>query len=151
MTTFSLLMTLHIVATIVWVGGMFFAHMALRPAVNDLLEPPVRLPLMHRVLSGFFPWVWVAIALLLITGYWVFLGIWGGKAGLHVHSMMGIGLVMMGIFAYIYFVPFRRMGKALNDQDIPVAGQQMAKIRALIGVNLVLGLITSVVATAKLF
>ena len=41
----SVAITLHLLAALIWVGGMFFAHMALRPAVNTMLEPPQRLPL----------------------------------------------------------------------------------------------------------
>jgi uncharacterized membrane protein len=145
----SFALTLHILATVIWVGGMFFAHMALRPAANDLLEPPVRLPLLRRVLSGFFLWVWISVGTLLATGFWIFLGLWAGKAGLYVHIMMGIGLLMMVIFSFIYFVPYRKMGIALDMQNIAQAGAQMARVRGLIGINLVLGLVTTVIAVVK--
>jgi uncharacterized membrane protein len=144
-------LALHLLAAIVWVGGMFFAHMALRPAAQELLEPPQRLPLLKKVLDRFFPWVWLAVILILITGYWVFLGPWQGQAGLYVHVMQGLGLVMAGLYSFIYFLPYRRMGRALEAGDIPAAGAHMAVIRRIIGINLVLGLITSVIAAAKPF
>ena len=143
--------TLHLLAVIVWVGGMFFAHMVLRPAANELLEPLQRLPLLKSVLDRFFPWVWLAIILILVSGYWIFLGLWGGHAGLYVHVMQGFGLVMVGLFSYVYFFPYRVMGHALRSGDIPLAGTQMVIIRRIIGVNLVLGLATTVIGTAKLF
>ena len=31
---------LHLLAAVIWVGGMFFAYMALRPVAASLLEPP---------------------------------------------------------------------------------------------------------------
>jgi hypothetical protein len=69
----------HILAAVIWVGGMFFAHMCLRPSAGPL-EPTVRLPLWHRVLSRFFPWVWLSILALLASGFaMVFLG-FGGRA-----------------------------------------------------------------------
>jgi len=37
--------TLHILGAVIWVGGMFFAYMALRPAIVETLEPPFRLKL----------------------------------------------------------------------------------------------------------
>ena len=147
----SFALTLHLIATIIWVGGMFFAHIALRPAANELLDPPVRLPLLWRVLGGFFPWVWASVLVLLVSGFWIFLGIWAGKAALYVHIMMALGLMMMAIFAFIYFVPFRKMGVALEEQNFPLAGAQMARIRGLIGINLIIGLVTSVIAAAKPF
>ena len=144
-------LVLHLLGTIVWVGGMFFAHMALRPAANGLLEPPARLPLLHRVLAGFFPWVWLSIVLILGSGYWVFLGLWSGQAGLYVHVMQGIGLLMVAIFCFIYFLPFRRMGLALEAGDLSAAAAQMALIRRLIATNLVLGLTTSVIGAGRFF
>lgn len=144
-------LALHLLAAMVWVGGMFFAHMALRPAAQELLEPPQRLPLLKRVLDRFFPWVWLAVILILATGYWVFLGPWQGQAGLYVHVMQGLGLVMAALYSFIYFVPYRRMGRALEAGDIPAAGAHMAVIRRIIGINLVLGLITSFIAAAKPF
>ena len=60
---------LHVLAAVVWVGGMFFAYAALRPVAVSQLEPPLRLALWAGVFSKFFPWVFVAIAILLITGF----------------------------------------------------------------------------------
>ena len=147
----SLALTLHLLATLVWVGGMFFAHMALRPAANEKLDPPQRLPLLQAVLDRFFRWVWLAILLILGSGYWIFFGIWGGQAGLYVHLMQGLGLLMVGLFLYLYFVPYRAMGAALAEGDLPAAGARMARIRKVIGVNLMLGLVTTVIASSKLF
>ena len=49
---------LHVMGVVVWVGGMFFAHMALRPAVQSL-APPERLPLLAATLSRFIAgWRW---------------------------------------------------------------------------------------------
>ena len=146
---FYLLLTLHLLATIIWVGGMFFAHMAMRQAANELLEPPQRLPFLKRVLDRFFRWVWLAVALILASGYWIFLVLLNARAGLHVHLMQGLGLVMTGLFCFVYFVPYRRMGAALERQDLPAAAAQMAMIRKIIGTNLVLGLVTTVIAASK--
>ena len=139
----SLAIALHQLATIVWVGGMFFAHLALRPAANQLLEPPQRLPLMLAVFNRFFPWVWTAIVLLWLSGYWLFLGLYGGKVGMHVHAMMGIAAVMTLIFVYLWSVPYRRMRAAVARADWPAAGADLAMIRKLILTNLALGLITA--------
>jgi uncharacterized membrane protein len=147
----NLALTFHLLATVVWVGGMFFAHMALRPVVNELLAPPVRLPLLNAVLRRFFTWVWLAVVLVLGTGYWVFLGPMGGQSGLYVHVMAAVGSLMALIFFYIYFVPYQAMTGALQRGDIPAAGQRMASIRKLIGFNLILGLLTTLVGASKLF
>ena len=41
----AIAITLHVIAAILWVGGMFFAWMVLRPVAAGQLEPPARLTL----------------------------------------------------------------------------------------------------------
>ena len=95
------LLTLHLLGVIVWVGGMFFAHMALRPAAVEVLEPPLRLPLMKRTLDRFFPWVWASIAAILSSGYLILFVMLRSGAGLHVQIMQGTGLIMVVLFCFI--------------------------------------------------
>lgn len=144
-----LAISLHMLSATVWVGGMFFAYMALRPAALEL-EPPVRLSLWSRTFARFFPWVWVSIALLLITGYWMILVSFGGfqNVGLYVHLMHGLGWLMILIFIYVFFVAYRGLNQALVTTDYPLAGQYLARIRQLIGFNLLVGLGTILVASA---
>ena len=139
----SVAILLHMLAAVVWVGGMFFAYMALRPAAGAL-EPPLRLPLWSRTFARFFPWVWAAVALLLLTGYWMVFQVFGGFAhsALYIHLMHGLGWIMALIFFYVYFIPYRRLDRALSVSDWPAAGAQLNRIRRLIGINLMLGLLT---------
>ncbi len=140
---------LHILAAVIWVGGMFFAYMALRPVAASLLEPPLRLPLWSQTFARFFPWVWAAVLLLPLTGYWMILGPFEGfaNAGWHIHLMQGTGWAMIALFLHVYFAPYRRMNRAIAIADWPAAAKQLAQIRRLIGINLVIGLVTVVVAT----
>ena len=106
--------TLHLLAVVIWVGGMFFAYMALRPAAAALLEPAQRLPLWAMTFARFFPWVWAAVILLPLTGYWMILNVFGGfgNLALYIHIMQGIGILMMLIFLHVFFAPYRRcMGR----------------------------------------
>ncbi|MFL6621819.1 MAG: CopD family protein [Sulfurifustis sp.] len=141
--------TLHILCAVLWVGGMFFAYVALRPVAADLLEPPLRLSLWARTFARFFPWVWAAIVILPITGYWTILYVFEGfrSAGIHVHVMQAIGWTMIVIFLHVYFAPFQRLKRAVAAKDWAAGGKQLGQIRRLIGINLILGLITVVVAT----
>lgn len=141
---------LHMLSVVVWVGGMFFAYMVLRPIAAEILEPQVRLKLWTRVFSAFFPWVWTAIATLLITGYGMLFGFFGGMKGapIYVHIMQGVGLVMMMIFAHIFFAPYKRLRRAVAAQDWQAGAAQLAQIRRSVGLNLILGLVVVLVATA---
>src|SRR5271165_3902929 len=94
----------HLLAAVVWVGGMFFAHQVLRPSAAAL-DPEVRLTLWSRVFDRFFPWVFAAIVLLLASGYGLVFDIYGGFPALpaYVNVMQGLGIVMMLLFLHLYF------------------------------------------------
>jgi len=143
------LIALHLLAAVVWVGGMFFAYMALRPVAATLLEPPQRLPLWTQTFVRFFPWVWLSILLLTATGYLMVLGVFGGMGavGLHVHLMQGLGGIMILMYMHMYFAPFQRMKRAVAAGDWPTGGQQLAQIRRIVGINLILGLLVAVIAS----
>ena len=141
---------LHLLAAVIWVGGMFFAYMALRPVAATLLEPPVRLPLWSQVFARFFPWVTAAVIILPITGYWMVFNVLGGMSGvgLHIHLMQGIGIAMIFLYGHLYFGPYRHMKLAIEKQDWKDAGARLATIRKIIATNLSLGLVVVVVASS---
>ena len=107
---YAALKTLHVLAIIVWIGGMAFAHFFLRPAVAQL-EPADRLRLMHDVLGRFFRAVLVASLLTLASGLWML----GRVAKQVVQSggnfemplawtiMTVLGVAMVAIFIHIRF------------------------------------------------
>jgi uncharacterized membrane protein len=132
----------HILAAVVWVGGMFFAHQVLRPAAGAL-EPAPRLLLWSRVLGRFFAWVFAAIVLLLASGFALVGGVYGGfrGAGLYIQLMTGLGILMMLLFLHLYFAPWRRFHAAVARQDWAEGGRQLGQIRMIVTVNLVLGLV----------
>ena len=118
-TLMAIATTLHIVAVVIWVGGMIFAHVMLRPIAASQLEPPVRLTLWVGVFGRFFPWVWGCIAMILATGFWIIFAVFGGlgRVGVYVHAIMGIGIIMMLIFFFAFFVPYQRLKAAVAAQD----------------------------------
>jgi len=138
-----LAITLHLLAAVIWVGGMFLAYVCVRPVAARVLEPPQRLTLWCHLFSRFFPWVWAAVATLLLTGHWM-IGLMGGMAvaGLHVHIMLTTGYLMVALFLHLYFSPYQRLKKAVAVSDWPLAAVQLNQIRRFVGINLVLGLVT---------
>lgn len=147
MIWYGILMALHALAAVVWVGGMAFAYFALRPAAQGM-SLAERLALWSRVFGRFFLWVWIAIAVLVTSGYWLVFGALGGMAnlGLHVHLMQGLGWLMFLLFGHVFFGPWRRMRAAMAAESLEEAGRYLNQIRRLIAVNLALGL--AVVAIA---
>jgi uncharacterized membrane protein len=140
---------LHALAVVVWVGGMFFAYVILRPVAASQLEPPFRLALWAGVFGRFFPWVFGAIAVTLATGLWMVLAVFGGfgASGLYINLMFWLGLVMMLIFLHVFFAPYRRLRVAVEQADWAAGGKYLAQIRVLVGINTLLGLLVIAIAT----
>jgi uncharacterized membrane protein len=141
------LYALHVLGAVLWVGGMGFALLALRPALAEL-EPPARLSLHEGALRRFFLIVWHAMPILLLTG-WALLFFWYGGfrgAGWHIHLMHATGLVMAGVFAALFLGPWRAFRAKRAAGDLPSAAGDAEKVRRLVSVNFALGLLTVAVA-----
>jgi len=145
---YAVLKLVHLLSIIVWVGGMVFAHFALRPAVVAL-EPPRRLALMHDVLGRFFGLVLAASCLAVATGAWM-IGLaarLAAQSGGQFHmppgwaSMGALGVVMLLIFGHIRFALYRRLSRAVAAQDWPAGAAALGGIRKLVLLNLALGVL----------
>ena len=137
-------LAVHVLCAVIWVGGMFFAYVVLRPSLS-VLEPVQRIALHTQVFRRFFLIVWHVMPLILISGFAVLFLFYGGLAGVgwNVHLMLLLGLIMSAVFVLIVFGPYARFRRT-TDRATAVAC--IDRIRKLIGVNLVLGIITVVVA-----
>ncbi len=150
---YAILQLIHVLAVVVWVGGMAFAHFFLRPAAQ-FLEPPLRIRLMHGVLQRFFAAVLVIIVLVLGTGLWMIgrVAKESVQAGLSFNMpldwtiMLVLGIVMMAIFGHIRFALFKRLARAVEASDWPAGGAALASIRTWVGINLAIGVVIIAVA-----
>jgi uncharacterized membrane protein len=138
---------LHVIAAVIWVGGMFFAYLVLRPVAAGQLEPPERLRLWVGVFGMFFPWVWSSIIVILATGFWIIFGHYGGMGNVlgYVHIMLLLGIIMMLIFFHVYFAPYRRLKKAVASEDWQTGGKALAQIRMMVGINTLIGIATTAI------
>ena len=145
---YTSMLLLHVLGVVVWVGGMFLMHVAVRPAAVEFLQPPQRLPLLTAVLRRFFAWVAVAIVAVLASGIGMIVEGGGFRnAHLSVHVMFATGIAMMAIFLHIRLAPFRRLQMAVAVSDWPLAARRLDQVRQLVTTNLVLGIVTIAVAT----
>ena len=149
MTVNAISLVLHLLSVVVWVGGMFFAYMFLRPVAASQLEPPVRLTLWVGVFQKFFPFVWLSILFLPLTGYMMIFDIWGSMANtpLYIHIMNGLGIVMILIYLHVYFAPFKRLKEAVIKKDWPEGGRNLNIIRKMVGMNTMIGLLVIIIAS----
>lgn len=144
--------TLHTLAAVIWVGGMVFAWGFLRPSLG-FLEPPQRLGVWFRVFPKFFMWVWMAVVIIPATGYFMVYYDFGSfdAAGYHVEVMHIIGWIMVALFLYLYFVPYRSFKAAVRDETWPVAAGHLAIIRRIVATNMVLGLLNVIAGVSGRF
>lgn len=151
MTPFALVYTLHVLAALVWVGGMFFAWMILRPAVGAALEGPARLKLWLEVFPRFFAWVWAVVVVLPITGVGMiqlqFVNF--ETAPRYVQVMMGLYVVMTALFIRIQSLQLPELRRAVEAQQWAEGAGVLGRIRRLVGANLLIGLAVVAIAAAR--
>ncbi len=136
-------LTLHILSAVIWVGGMFFAYIILRPVAGQQLDAPIRLTLWVGIFKKFFPFVWLSVLLLPLTGYNLMFANWNGfsAAPIYVHLMNGLGSAMILIYMHVFFAPYKQLSRAVAAEDWPTGGKKLNQIRILIALNLALGLV----------
>lgn len=151
MTPYAPLYALHLLAAVVWVGGMFFAWMILRPAAVEILEPPARLRLWLSVFRRFFVWVWLAVAALPLSGLGMLHMSYSGfdAAPRYVHIMMGLYLVMLALLLRIQALQLPQLRRAVEAENWPAGGEVLGRIRKVVGSNLLIGLALMTLAAMR--
>lgn len=148
----SILIAIHVLAAVYWVGGMAFAYTILRPAAGPM-QPADRLGLWRRVFGRFLHWAGVSALTLIITGFWMIFAVFGGFAGapMYVHIMLLIGLIMTAIYFYLVFSPWRRFKKSVDGGQMEDAAKALDTIRKIVATNTTLGVITIALAAGGQF
>jgi uncharacterized membrane protein len=143
MTIYAALKALHVLCAVLWVGGMFFAYVVLRPSLAAI-EAPQRMLLHTQVFKKFFLVVWHAMPLILITGGAMLALNWDMAAlPWQINAMMTLGLLMAAVFLVIFFGPYRQFRRTTDRNRM---ASSLNGIRKLIGLNLLLGLLTVIIA-----
>lgn len=149
MTYHHLMLFMHVLGVAVWVGGMAFAYLCLRPAAG-FLPPAQRLPLWAAVFARFFRLVWIAVALIAISGGGMLLEVGFSRAPSAWHVMLGTGTVMIAVFLWIWFGPWPTLRAAVAREDWAAGAVALNRIRQKVGFNLGLGVATIAIATLGL-
>jgi uncharacterized membrane protein len=138
---------IHILAAIVLLGGLFFASVAVRPSMRGL-GTDAALMLWHRMLSRFFAWAGISVLLILATGIGMVFLKFGGFSGVPaIHrGNMAIGIPAIALSVYVYFGPWRRYCETVARRDWAAAQKNIARLRVVMVIILVLGLVASAVS-----
>jgi uncharacterized membrane protein len=138
---------IHIPAIIIWLGSLFLLVVVLGPGARSL-DVAATLSLWPRVLSRFFVWGGVSLILILATGVaMVFMkfGGYGSVPTIHRFNMV-VGVPAIALYAYLFFIPWRRLRHALTVDDGSAATKNLRQIQRLGAVVLALGLLATVVS-----
>lgn len=144
---YNLLVFIHLACAIVWMGGMAFMLLALRPAALATMEAQPRARLMVAVMQRFFLAVCVAIVGLLATGGHLYTSTFraskavmgAGVVPLGWDVMAGVGVLMFLVFGHIYFAGFKKFKRAVAAAEWPVAAKAAGQIHTLVMTNFCLG------------
>ncbi len=139
----GVVLALHLLGIVVWVGGMAYALLILRPSLG-LLDATPRMNVHLQTLRRFFRMVWHVMPIVLITGWLMLVFREGGfaLAPWYVNTMQGIGIIMAAVFAWLFFVPYKRLRRAIRPTPA-----QLDAVRLPVLLNLVLGVVVIIVAS----
>lgn len=147
MSVGALLLALHALGGMVWVGGTFFVLFVLRPGLA-FLDGPARLAVHKHVLDRFFFVIWLVMPAMLVSGIAMQYLFYGGisSAPWPLNLMAVSGLAMSLVFVAVVLGPWKAFRKALAAENPAEAGAAVHQIRRLLVASLALAVLTTIVA-----
>lgn len=139
----TLIIFLHVISAIVWIGGMIVIRFAVHYSMQNIEEPKIRLGKTLENLKRFFYMVIPSIITLLITAIILILALDFKDTELYkfVIAKEIIWFIMTVIFIVIY-IKRDKAQKAFNDGDFLSAKNQLNQLaKYLIPINIFLGII----------
>ena len=138
----SLIIFLHVLSAIVWIGGMIAIRFAVHFSMQHIDEPKIKLSRTLDNLKNFFNLVIPSIIVLLITALLLVLGIdfKGTPLNKFVHIKEAIWLIMTIVFIIVY-IKRNKAQKAFEQDIFPEVKAQLEPIAKIyIPLNILLGL-----------
>jgi uncharacterized membrane protein len=147
--------TIHVLAAMLWLGGMFFLGIVGAPVLRSIEPPPLRQRLFQELGSRFRRVGWSAIAVLVVTGVinvyfrgWLhWSGVlasaefWRSAVGRALAAKLIAVTLMISISAIHDFIHGPRAGRAAPGSPAAIAMRKraasFARVNAILGVILV--------------
>ncbi|WP_309493375.1 CopD family protein [Candidatus Hecatella orcuttiae] len=134
---------LHLLATTVWIGGMFFNIVILRPSLA-IVDPQQRVKLVDQVLSRFLYLAWISIFTLIVTGiltatptnlnYGILLSV--------KHAIVTAMVFIVAMISFILFPKLRKLVSQTGSTKLPSEMRELlSRIVLLVKLNLSLGIV----------
>lgn len=139
----SIIVFLHVISAVIWVGGMIAIRIAVHPSMQSITDAKIKLGRTLMIMGRLFNLVLPFIIVLLITAVIMLIGIGFKETPLApiTHIKEGIWVVMAINFGYMYF---QRNGaqKAFDSGNASDAKKRVAKIpNLLLPINILLGIV----------
>ncbi len=134
----TIIIFLHIVSAVIWVGGMIAIRFAVHPSFQDIPDPQIKLGKTLQIVGKLFHIVLPFILVSLLTALVILIG--AGFSGWVVHVKESIWTIMTLNFIYMYIKRYRAM-KLFENGDLVGAKKTVAILpTVLLPINIVLGL-----------
>lgn len=134
----SLIIFLHILSAVVWVGGMIAIKIAVHPVLQSIDEPKIRLGKTLHVVKNLFHLALPFIVLSALCGIFMLKGF--GYSGAMIHFKETLWTLMSLNYAYMYVK--RAKAQRLFNQGDGAQAKEMVRLlpTVLLPINIVLGL-----------
>jgi len=139
----ALLVFLHVISAVVWVGGMIAIRMAVHPSLQSIDDPKIKLGKTLQIMGRLFNLVIPFIIILIITAALMAIGLGFKGTDLYwlVHAKEGIWTIMTVNFIYMY-IKRNKAQKLFDSGDLAQAKMSVSNIpNLLLPINIVLGVI----------
>lgn len=145
----SVALAVHAAAAVFLVGGLMFALIILKPGAQALDER-ANLTLWRDSLRRFLARSWIAVVLLLASGYGLIHLIYGSlpSAPRFVRAMGALALAIAAVLAYVQFFPWRAFREAVAASTWPTATRKVSEVRTALAILMVLGLLAVLIGSA---
>ncbi len=135
----SIIIFLHILSAVIWVGGMIAIRFAVHPSLQSINDPQIKLGKTLQIVGKLFHIVLPFIFVSLTTALVMLIG--AGFSGTVVHLKEAIWTLMTLNFIYMYMKRYKAV-KLFNDGDLESAKKAVSILpTVLLPLNIVLGLI----------
>lgn len=139
----SLIVFLHVISAVIWVGGMIVIRLAVHYSMQEIDDPKIKLGRTLESLRRFFNMVIPSIIILLATAIIMIIAL--GFKGTSLYSFVIAKEIIWTIMTIIFvmvFIKRKQAQKAFDEGLFPIAKEKLLPIaNYLIPINIVLGLI----------
>jgi len=139
----TVIVFLHIIGAVIWVGGMIAIRVAVHPALQDIDENKTKLGTTLKIVGRLFNLVLPFVLIILLTAILMAVGLGFKHSPLYwlVHVKEGIWTVMAINYTYMY-IKRAKAQKLFDSGDMFGAKAQVANFaNLLLPINIILGVI----------